>query len=127
MKISILQQILKSMFFYEHIKLGISAIRSRDIADNRLAPYSVLDDYNYGSISVRWNNVLSLINAIDFSFNGFMSLNFIKYKGILDQNDISFQLKLIYELGAQERLFGVTHECSFPNDATQKPRVIEIK
>lgn len=33
--------------------------------------------------------------------------------------------ELIYELGAQERLFGVTHECSFPNDATQKPRVIE--
>jgi len=58
-----------------------------------------LDDYNYGSLSARWNNVLSLINAIDFSFNGFMSLNFMEYKGILDQNDISFQLKLIFELG----------------------------
>ena len=33
--------------------------------------------------------------------------------------------ELIYELGAQERLFGVTHECNFPNDATNKPRVIE--
>ena len=33
--------------------------------------------------------------------------------------------ELIYELGAQERLFGVTHECDFPNDAVNKPRVIE--
>ena len=33
--------------------------------------------------------------------------------------------ELIYELGAQERLFGVTHECNYPNDAVNKPRVIE--
>ncbi|MBC8251591.1 MAG: cobalamin-binding protein [Candidatus Nitrosopelagicus sp.] len=33
--------------------------------------------------------------------------------------------ELIYELGAQERLFGVTHECNYPNDALNKPRVIE--
>jgi iron complex transport system substrate-binding protein len=33
--------------------------------------------------------------------------------------------ELIYELGAQERLFGVTHECNYPNDAASKPRVIE--
>jgi iron complex transport system substrate-binding protein len=33
--------------------------------------------------------------------------------------------ELIYELGAQERLFGVTHECNYPNDASKKPRVIE--
>ena len=33
--------------------------------------------------------------------------------------------ELIYELGAQEKLFGVTHECNFPNDATSKPKVIE--
>ena len=33
--------------------------------------------------------------------------------------------ELIYELGAQERLFGVTHECDYPNDASNKPRVIE--
>jgi len=32
---------------------------------------------------------------------------------------------LIYELGAQERLFGVTHECNYPSDASNKPRVIE--
>ena len=33
--------------------------------------------------------------------------------------------ELIYELGAQEKLFGVTHECNYPNAATSKPRVIE--
>ena len=33
--------------------------------------------------------------------------------------------ELIYELGAQEKLFGVTHECDYPNDAVNKPRVIE--
>ena len=33
--------------------------------------------------------------------------------------------ELIYELGAEERLFGVTHECNYPNDASNKPRVIE--
>ena len=33
--------------------------------------------------------------------------------------------ELIYELGAQERLFGVTHECNYPSDASNKPRVIE--
>jgi|TARA_B100001750_G_scaffold248332_1_gene278486 iron complex transport system substrate-binding protein len=33
--------------------------------------------------------------------------------------------ELIYELGAQNQLFGVTHECKFPKDATSKPHVIE--
>ena len=33
--------------------------------------------------------------------------------------------ELIYELGAQEKLFGVTHECNYPSDASKKPRVIE--
>jgi len=33
--------------------------------------------------------------------------------------------ELIYELGADERLFGVTHECNYPNAASDKPRVIE--
>ena len=33
--------------------------------------------------------------------------------------------ELIYELGEQERIFGVTHECDFPKDARTKPRVIE--
>ena len=33
--------------------------------------------------------------------------------------------ELIYELGAQDRLFGVTHECVYPSDASKKPRVIE--
>ena len=33
--------------------------------------------------------------------------------------------ELIYELGVQERLFGVTHECNYPSDALNKPRVIE--
>ena len=33
--------------------------------------------------------------------------------------------ELIYELGVQEKLFGVTHECNYPSDASNKPRVIE--
>ena len=33
--------------------------------------------------------------------------------------------ELIYELGAHERLFGVTHECNYPDDASKKPRVID--
>ena len=33
--------------------------------------------------------------------------------------------ELIYELGAKDRLHGVTHECDYPIDAKNKPRVIE--
>ena len=33
--------------------------------------------------------------------------------------------ELIYELGAQEKLFGVTHECNYPTEAASKPKVIE--
>ena len=33
--------------------------------------------------------------------------------------------ELIYELGAQDKLFGVTHECDYPSEAANKPRVIE--
>ena len=33
--------------------------------------------------------------------------------------------ELIYELGAEDRLHGVTHECEYPIDAKNKPRVIE--
>ena len=32
--------------------------------------------------------------------------------------------ELIYELGLEKMLFGVTHECEFPEDAKSKPRVI---
>lgn len=32
--------------------------------------------------------------------------------------------ELIYELGAQDRLMGVTHECTYPEQAREKPRVI---
>ena len=32
--------------------------------------------------------------------------------------------ELIYELGLQKSLVGVTHECNFPDDARNKPRVI---
>ena len=32
--------------------------------------------------------------------------------------------ELLYELGIQSKLFGVTHECRYPHDATLKPRVI---
>ena len=33
--------------------------------------------------------------------------------------------ELIYELGVEDRLHGVTHECEYPIDAKNKPRVIE--
>ncbi len=32
--------------------------------------------------------------------------------------------ELIYNLGADDKLFGVTHECNYPIDAKTKPRVI---
>lgn len=32
--------------------------------------------------------------------------------------------ELLYELGCQDNLFGVTHECLYPEDARSKPRVI---
>ena len=32
--------------------------------------------------------------------------------------------ELIYSLGADDKLFGVTHECNYPNGAKTKPRVI---
>ncbi len=32
--------------------------------------------------------------------------------------------ELIYELGASDLLYGVTHECNYPEDAQSKPRVI---
>ncbi|MGH1568149.1 MAG: cobalamin-binding protein [Nitrosopumilus sp.] len=32
--------------------------------------------------------------------------------------------ELIYELDKQDKLFGVTHECKYPKDAENKPRVI---
>jgi len=32
--------------------------------------------------------------------------------------------ELLYELGCQDNLFGVTHECRYPEDAKSKPRVI---
>ncbi|MDX1441750.1 MAG: cobalamin-binding protein [Nitrosopumilaceae archaeon] len=33
--------------------------------------------------------------------------------------------ELVYELGLGDTLFGVTHECEFPEDAKRKPRVID--
>lgn len=32
--------------------------------------------------------------------------------------------ELLYEFGAEDRLYGVTHECKYPDDAKTKPRVI---
>jgi iron complex transport system substrate-binding protein len=32
--------------------------------------------------------------------------------------------ELLYEFGVEEKLFGVTHECKYPDDAKLKPRVI---
>ena len=33
--------------------------------------------------------------------------------------------ELLYELGVQDKIYGVTHECKFPQDATSKPQVID--
>lgn len=33
--------------------------------------------------------------------------------------------ELVYELGRQDKLKGVTHECRYPQDACSKPRVID--
>jgi len=32
--------------------------------------------------------------------------------------------ELLYELGVQDYLYGVTHECRYPPDATSKPQII---
>ena len=32
--------------------------------------------------------------------------------------------ELIYELGSENNLFGVTHECIFPDEARSKPKII---
>jgi iron complex transport system substrate-binding protein len=32
--------------------------------------------------------------------------------------------EMLYDLGVGNQIVGVTHECNFPNDAKQKPRVI---
>jgi len=32
--------------------------------------------------------------------------------------------QLIYALGIQEQLLGVTHECSYPKEAKSKPKII---
>jgi len=32
--------------------------------------------------------------------------------------------ELLYELGVQDNLYGVTHECNYPLDAASKPQVI---
>ena len=32
--------------------------------------------------------------------------------------------ELLYEFGVQDRLYGVTHECNYPENAKTKPRII---
>ena len=32
--------------------------------------------------------------------------------------------EIVYELGLQDQLFGVTHECDYPADAPSKPHVV---
>ena len=36
-----------------------------------------------------------------------------------------FRSELIFELGCQDKLYGVTHECTYPKEAKLKPRVVE--
>jgi iron complex transport system substrate-binding protein len=46
----------------------------------------------------------------------------------MEQRIVSFLpsvTELLYELGAQDQLFGVTHECLYPEEAKTKPRVID--
>src|SRR5579862_2335714 len=33
--------------------------------------------------------------------------------------------EIVYALGLQDELVGVTHECDYPSDALKKPRVVE--
>ncbi len=33
--------------------------------------------------------------------------------------------ELLYEFGVQDNLYGVTHECKYPQDATSKPKVVD--
>ena len=52
-------------------------------------------------------------------------MNFIQMK---EKRIVSFlpsATELIYELKAEDKLFGVTHECDYPKEALTKPRVIE--
>ncbi len=32
--------------------------------------------------------------------------------------------EIVYELGLQDQLYGVTHECDYPHEATNKPWVV---
>jgi iron complex transport system substrate-binding protein len=32
--------------------------------------------------------------------------------------------EIVYELGLEDQLYGVTHECDFPPDAARKPHVV---
>lgn len=46
---------------------------------------------------------------------------------MVSQRIVSFlpsATELLYELGVKDRIFGVTHECLYPEDAKSKPRVI---
>ena len=48
-------------------------------------------------------------------------------KSVASQRIVSFlpsATELLYELGAENLLYGVTHECLYPEDAKSKPRVI---
>ena len=53
---------------------------------------------NYGSVAIRFENIISILNNIDMSFNGFRSLDYEIIPGIKDQNDIPYQFELVYEL-----------------------------
>ena len=52
-------------------------------------------------------------------------MNYFQLKGKRIVSFLPSATELIYELGAEDRLFGVTHECDYPNDALSKPKVIE--
>ena len=47
---------------------------------------------------------------------------------MIPQRIVSFlpsTTELIFELGCQDKLYGVTHECIYPKEAKLKPRVVE--
>jgi len=51
----------------------------------------------------------------------------VRTNGMTVKRIVSFlpsATELLYELNVQDRLYGVTHECLYPEDAKTKPKVI---
>ena len=55
-------------------------------------------------------------------FKGLYLINYMTIKRIV--SFLPSATELLYEFGVQDNLYGVTHECKFPQDAKTKPQVI---